>query len=196
MTEKNINNIRVQEFDATPIFRSRWSPRSMSGEPLSKDELMVLFEAARWAPSSYNSQPWRFIYVLRNSTLWNSFFDLLVDFNKSWAKNAGALVLVISRKNYEHNEEFSRTHSFDTGAAWQNLALEASFKGLVCHAMGGFDHDEAKIIANVADGFNVECMVALGKPGKVEDLPESLRGGEVPSSRKRVSEFAFEGKLS
>lgn len=199
--DERISNIkvkeaRVQEFGANDIFRMRWSPRAISEELISENDLMILFEAARWAPSSFNGQPWRFVYVMRDSPEWDSFFNLLVDFNKSWAKNASALVLIVSRKNFEYNEEFSKTHSFDTGAAWQNFALQASLNGLVAHAMGGFDHDQAKIVANVSDAFEVEAMVAVGKPGSLDVLSEDLKSAEQISSRKSVKEFVFRGKLN
>ena len=155
MKQKDLEKERPQEYDANTIFRNRWSPRAMSGENIKKEDLMSLFEAAKWAPSSFNSQPWRFIYVTRESKQWDDFFNLLVDFNKSWAKNASSLVIIASRKNFEYNEEFSKTHSFDTGAAWQNLALQASIKGFVVHAMGGFDHEEAKLLANIFEGYEV-----------------------------------------
>ena len=195
MTKRDLETERPQEFDADKIFRNRWSPRAMSGENVDESDLMSLFEAAKWAPSSFNSQPWRFIYVTRESEQWHSFFDLLVDFNKSWAKNASVLILLVSRKNFEYNEEFSKTHSFDTGSAWQNLALQASLKGLVAHAMGGFNHEEARLVASIPEGYEVETMIAVGLPGKLEDLSESLRTSETPSSRKKISEFVFEGKM-
>jgi nitroreductase len=100
----------------------------MTGEELSHEELMGLFEAARWALSTFNSQPWRFIYATRNTDEWNALFDLLVDANKRWVKNAAVLILAISKKEFEYDGRAiaSVTHQFDTGAAWENLALEAA----------------------------------------------------------------------
>src|SRR3990167_10919926 len=115
---------RVSGYDIHQLILNRWSSRAMSGEKLTDQELMPLFEAARWAPSSYNAQLWRFLYAKRNTENWNVFFDLLVEGNKTWAKNASALILVISRKNYEFNEKPAVTNRFDAGAAWENLALE------------------------------------------------------------------------
>ena len=113
---------RNSAFKINSIILNRWSPRSMTGEELDNDTLMSLFEAARWAPSSFNNQPWRFIYAKRNTKYWDKIFDLLVESNKVWAKNAGILVVVISNKNFEHNGKFSITHQYDAGAAWENLA--------------------------------------------------------------------------
>ena len=106
----------------------------MTGEEMADDILMTLFEAARWAQSSSNNQPWRFIYAKRNTEHWDRLFNLLLEGNKVWARNAAVLVVVVSRKNFEYNnneEKPSITHQFDTGAAWENLALEASALGLV-----------------------------------------------------------------
>src|SRR4029078_11894902 len=131
---------RKPTYPINPLILNRWSPRSMSGEALNDDEIMSLFEAARWAPSSSNNQPWRFIYAQRNSEHWNRFFNLLMEPNKVWAKNAAILVVVISRKNFEFNEKPAVTHQFDTGSAWENLALEASSRDIVAHGMQGFDY--------------------------------------------------------
>jgi nitroreductase len=111
---------RKSNYPISSIILNRWSPRAMTGEELSDKELMTLFEAARWAPSSYNNQPWRFIYAKRNSPNWEKFLNLLVSGNQIWAKNAAALVVVISHNNFEHNNKQARTHSFDTGAAWSS----------------------------------------------------------------------------
>ncbi|MGH7790937.1 MAG: nitroreductase family protein, partial [Thermodesulfobacteriota bacterium] len=120
----DVSRYRKPEFDVDEIFLNRWSPRAMSGEEISEAELMSLFEAAKWAPSSFNNQPWRFLYSRRDSENWGLFFNLLAEFNQAWAKNASALIVIISRKTFDHNGKPSRTHSFDTGAAWQNLALQ------------------------------------------------------------------------
>jgi nitroreductase len=165
----------------------------MSGEEISEQELMTLFEAARWAPSSYNAQPWRFLYARRGTANWDRFFDLMVEFNQSWAKHAAVLMVVVSRKTFEWNDQAAPTHSFDAGAAWQNLALQGSTMGLVVHGMQGFDYEKARVVLNVPEGFQVDAMIAVGKPGKREDLPEDLQEREQPSDRKPVAEVAIEG---
>jgi len=141
---EEIKQNRKPEHEINPIFLNRWSPRAMTGEVIEDKELMSLFEAAKWAPSAYNSQPWRFIYAKRDTKHWDKLFNLMVEFNQSWTKNATALVVIISMKNFEHNNEPSITHSFDTGSAWENMALEASSRGLVIHGMSGFDFEKAK----------------------------------------------------
>jgi nitroreductase len=191
--ETGINQYRKPEYDVDEIFLNRWSPRAMSGEEISEDELMTLFEAAKWAPSSFNNQPWRFLYARRNTENWLPFFNLLAEFNQAWAKNASALIVITSKKTFEHNGKPARTHSFDAGAAWQNLALQGSARGLGVHGMQGFDYDKAREVLNVPDDCEVEAMVAVGKPGNKEELPEKLREREFPSARKKLSEIVFEG---
>ena len=167
----------------------------MSGEEISDTELMRLFEAARWAPSSYNGQPWRFIYAKRNSEYWDKLFNLMVDFNKSWAKNAAALVVIISRKNFEHDDKPSVTHQFDAGAAWENLALQGETQGLVTHGMQGFDYDKARRDLSIPDSFDVMAMVAIGKPAPKEILPTDVQQREQASDRKPLAEIIMEGKF-
>jgi len=186
---------RIPEYPVNQIIINRWSPRAMSDAFVSEKELMSLFEAARWAPSSYNAQPWRFIYVKRGSQNWQRMFDLLVPFNQSWAYNASYLVLVVSRNTFSWNDKFSRTHSFDTGAACENFALQGSIDNIVVHGMEGFDYDRAKKAFKIPDGYTVEAMFAVGKPGKKEDLPTELQEREVMSDRKPLKDFVFEGEF-
>lgn len=186
---------RHSEHDINPLLLHRWSPRAMSGEEISDTELMRLFEAARWAPSSYNGQPWRFIYAKRNSEYWDKLFDLMVDFNKSWAKNAAALVVIISRKNFEHDDTPSVTHQFDAGAAWENLALQGETQGLVTHGMQGFNYDKARRDLSIPDTFDVMAMVAIGKPAPKEVLPAEVQQREQASDRKPLAEIIMEGKF-
>lgn len=184
---------RNLQYKVNKIFPKRWSPRAMSGEEITNEELMSLFEAARWAPSSYNNQPWRFIYTKRNTEHWKKLFNLMIEFNQQWTKNAAVLIVVVSKKTFDHNNQPSITHSFDTGAAWENLALQGSILGLVVHGMQGFDYHKAKYDLKIPDDYQVEAMIAVGKKGKKKDLPKELREREFPSDRKTVHEFAFEG---
>ena len=194
MKEKIINNRRIG-YDIDPIFPNRWSPRAMSGERINDEDLFSLFEAARWAPSSYNNQPWRFIYAKRDTKNWNLFFNLLTKGNKVWAKNSAVLVVVASKKTLDYNGKPSITHSFDAGAAWENLALQGSLMGLVTHGMEGFDYEKAKKELEIPDEYQVEAMIAIGRPGRKENLPQELQEREVPSDRKKMSEIVFEGKF-
>ena len=195
LLKPEIQKIRKPTYSIEALFLNRWSPRSMTGEEMSDDELLPLFEAARWAPSSYNNQPWLFLYAKRNTPEWKLFFDLMIEFNQQWTKNAAALVVVLSRKNFEHNNKPCRTHSFDTGAAWMNLALEGSSRGYVVHGMEGFDYDKAKHTLEVPDEYQVEAMIAIGKRSSKENLPEDMQKKEEPSTRKELDSCICKGKF-
>lgn len=195
MSNLKPENTRKADHDIDCIFVNRWSPRSMTGEDLDDDVLMSLFEAARWAPSSFNNQPWRFIYSKRNSTKWHEFLNLLNEGNRIWAKEAGALVVIISRKNFEYNEKPSITHQFDTGAAWENLALEASIRGIVAHGMQGFDYQKAREDLKIPENFDIMAMIAIGKRGPIEKLPPKLQQVEHPNDRKPLREIIMEGSF-
>ena len=186
---------RNSAFKINSIILNRWSPRSMTGEELDNDTLMSLFEAARWAPSSFNNQPWRFIYAKRNTKYWDKIFDLLVESNKVWAKNAGILIVVISNKNFEYNGKFSITHQYDAGAAWGNLALEATSRGLIAHGMQGFDYQKARDRLEIPEDFDVMAMIAIGKKGPKENLPPNLQQKENPNDRKPLNEIIMEGSF-
>jgi nitroreductase len=175
------------------LFLDRWSPRAMSGEPIPESDLMALLEAARWAPSSFNNQPWRILYAARGSEHWDTFFNLLTEGNQGWAKNAAVLLVFVSKTTFDRNGKPSRTHSFDTGSAWENLALQGTLKGLVVHAMQGFDYDRARTELGVPDDFEVEAMAVVGKPGAKEDLPEKMQKSETPNDRKPLAEISCEG---
>ncbi len=184
---------RKPDSEINPLIRERWSPRAMSGESLSAGDLGSLFEAARWAPSAMNEQPWRFLYAPTCSEHWDAFLDLLVPGNQEWAKNAAVLMAVLSRNTFERTGRPSATHSFDTGAAWVSLAMQGVGMGLVVHCMAGFDKPRSRDVLGVPAEYDVQAMVAVGRPGRVEDLPERLRAREKPSDRRPARDFAFEG---
>jgi nitroreductase len=177
------------DYPINSLILNRWSPRGMTGEPLSDEELMPLFEAARWAPSAYNEQPWRFIYAKRDTPEWEPLFNLLVDFNKGWCKDAACLVLFISRKTFEKNGKPSPTHEFDTGSAWENLCLEATHQGLVAHGMSGFDYSIARKTLKIPDDYDVLAMCAIGKKD------EEKQKAEKPSTRKPLKELLMNGSF-
>jgi len=166
----------------------------MSGEAVSEAALMRLFEAARWAPSSGNFQPWRFIYATADGPHFAQLFDLLVEGNRAWCTHAGALIVVLSRNAFDNGKP-ARTHSYDAGAAWMSMALEGHWMGLVVHGMAGFNFDRARTELGVPDDYTVEAMVAVGHPGSVEDLSEKDRAREGKSSRRPVRKSVFEGRF-
>jgi nitroreductase len=194
--KEDTTTTRQSPYKINPLILHRWSPRSMTGEELDDDTIMSLFEAARWAPSSYNNQPWRFIYAKRNTSHWDKLFNLLAEPNKVWTKNATVLIVVIARKNFEHNEKYSITHQFDAGAAWENLALEASSRGLAVHAMQGFDYERARNHLEIPDNFDVMAMIAIGRRGPKDNLPPQLHEREHPNDRKLPTSLMILGRRS
>jgi len=187
---------READHPIEPLFLRRWSPRAMSGEPVAATELMRLFEAARWAPSTYNEQEWRFLYAPRDGDDWETFFGLLVEANQVWCGRAGVLVVVLSHDVFERNGKPNPVHTFDAGAAFENLALQGAAMGLVVHGMAGFDRDAAREALDVPDDYSVEAMIAIGHPGDPAELPEALRERETPTDRKPVDRIAREGRFA
>jgi len=186
------SEVRHPEYPVDSLFLDRWSPRAMSGAPIAEHDLMVLFDAARWAPSSGNGQPWRMLYARRDTPQWPLFFELLNERNKLWCIKAAALIVFASRTVNDAGRE-SVTHSYDTGAAWENFALQGTMRGLVVHGMAGFDYTRAKSSLEIPAEFRVEAMAAVGYPGRLSDLEESFRPREMPSTRKSLREVVCEG---
>jgi nitroreductase len=186
---------RKPEFKVNPLFIQRWSPRAYTGEVIPDEVLFGALEAARWAPSAANAQPWRFVYSKRGSASWETFLDLLVPGNRRWAEKASALIVIASNKNLIRNGQpvFSRWHSFDAGAAWQNLALQATAFGWHTHAIGGCDADKARTALRVPEDFSVEVVIAIGKQGDKSTLPPELQEREVPNPRQPLKELVQEG---
>jgi nitroreductase len=193
--QAEVDKVRKNEYFVHSLILNRWSPRAMTGDEMTEKELMALFDAARWAPSSYNNQPWRFLYARKNTPSWPLFFNLMIEFNQGWTKNASALIVAVSAKNFEHNNKPARTHSFDTGAAWMAMALEGAWRGYVVHGMEGFDFEKAKTDLNIPDDYQVEAMIAIGKRAPMSQLPPDLQKREAPSTRRPLNEIAIEGKF-
>jgi nitroreductase len=186
-------DFRKPDYQIESLFYRRWSPRAMTGEPLSEEELLTIFEAARWAPSTYNEQEWRFLYARRDTPQWPLFFDLLMEANQAWCRQAAVLVVAIARKTFSKNDKPNPVHLYDVGSAWENAALQATAMGLVAHGMAGFDFDRARTALRVPEHFDVAAMFALGRPGDPEQLPEGYRKAEVPTQRRPVRESIAEG---
>lgn len=187
---------RQPQYPVDPMFPNRHSSRAMSGAHVARETLMTLFEAARWAPSSFNNQPWRFIYAMRGSDAFRGFYDILTPRNQSWCGNAAAIIVMVSKNTFDHNGKPSITHSFDTGSAWMSLALQAGMLGLIAHGMQGFDYGKAAELVGLPDGYSVEAMCAIGYPGDPAALPEDLRASETPNGRKPLAETVFEGRFA
>lgn len=186
---------RVPNFSILQSFVERWSPRAFDDEyVLDESQLHILFEAARWAPSSFNIQPWLYVYSLRGEAAWNRILQALIPFNRLWAGNASALICVCSQKDAptKRGERApSYSHSFDAGASWAHLALQAHEIGLHTHAMTGFDPQALGFAIEVPANVRIEAVVAVGKRGSPEKLPVELRSRETPSDRKPITEFVL-----
>jgi nitroreductase len=195
----NSANGRTADHDIDPSFLNRWSPRAFTGEAMPQEVLMRLFEAARWAPSAINIQPWRFVYAHRGTTEWDPLFDTLMDMNQAWVARASVLAYALSdrfRRKPGAEPTPNRSHSFDTGAAWAYLALQAQHLGWAAHGMGGFHADKAYLALGAAEAdYRIEAAIAIGRPTDASVLPESYRAREVPSGREPVAGFVFEGRL-
>ena len=188
---------RHPDFPVDPLFLERWSPRAFDQTSIGERDLMTLFEAARWAASSYNAQPWRFVYALRETASWTRFLDLLNPFNRSWAENAAAIIFIISDSLIQPTADVepmpSHSHSFGAGAAWALLALQATRRGLHTRGMVGVDFERARTELAVPNRFRIE--VAVGRRTNKSTLPANLQAREKPSSRKQIAEFSFEGRF-
>ena len=195
-----IANARTAAYPIDPIFTERWSPRSFTGEDISVADLMTVLEAARWSPSSYNSQPWRFVFARRDTPEFETFLNLLVPGNRAWCKDASALVFIASSTTMripgKDEPVPSRTHSFDTGASWMALSLQANRMGLHTHGMIGLDYEGAARTLKLPEGFHLEIAFAIGKRAEAGKLSESLRKRETPSDRRPLGEVVFEGAFS
>jgi len=192
-------NNRIADHPIDPMFIQRWSPRAFTGEQLPERDLLTMLEAARWAASSANAQPWRFVYARRETPHWEKFLNLLVPGNQAWAKHASALVILLSKTHMRppgsDKDVPSPTHSFDTGTASGYFALQAMKMGWHAHGMFGFDRERAFVELNVPQGYAVEAAYAVGRLGDPATLPEALRAREQPNQRLPLTELAFEGSF-
>ena len=190
-----IVNGRVPGAPVDAVFLDRWSPRAFSPEPLPEATILSLFEAARWAPSSGNEQPWTYVYATTAEER-ELFLPLLDKFNRIWVEHAPVIAFVMARLNWAKTGKPNRHAQFDAGSSWLSLALQARRLGLYAHAMGGFDVDMAHVVLNAPrDEYEIMAAIAIGRYASVSDLDEYNQKRETPSTRKQVSEFAFHGPL-
>ncbi len=188
----DVQPYRQPDHAVEPAFVNRWSPRAFSPEPIDEETLMSLFEAARWAASSYNEQPWRFL-LARSESDRAKFLEFLIPMNQEWAKHAPVLVLTASKKTFSMNGQPNSVNQFDAGTASGYLTLQASKLGLISHGMAGFDRDRARTVLNVPDDFDLLAVFAIGKHGDKSILPPAMQEREIPSGRRPVSESVMEG---
>ena len=183
-------------FPIHDLIRDRWSPRAFAAKPIEPALLASLFEAARWAPSSSNEQPWAFLVATKDDPEnFAKTLSVLVEFNASWAKEAAALVLAVSSLKFRANGTPNRNAFYDTGAATALLSMEATHRGLAVHQMAGFDPAKAKQVFGIPEDWEPIAAVAIGYPGDPGALSEKLRDREVaPRTRKPLSEFVMSGR--
>jgi len=184
---------RTTDTQLAPIFLERWSPRAFDGSAMPDADLATVLDAARFAPSAMNHQPWRFLFAHRGDADWARFLSFLLPSNQLWAQNASVLVYVVSDRKM--GEGASHTHSFDAGSAWGMLAIQTHMLGYHSHGMAGVDFDAAAQGLGVPDDFRIECAIAIGRMGDPADLPERLRAREIPSDRKPLAEIAYPGNF-
>ena len=194
MIEKPANtSVPVHE-----LLAARWSPRAIDQQtPVEPRAVTAMLEAARWAPSCFGDQPWRYLVFdrFRDEGKWRAAWDCLTDGNKAWVRETPLLMASFADSQFRRNGKPNRWGQHDTGAASENLALQGWALGLVVHQMGGFDREKLSNAFDVPEQFTAMAMIAIGHPGDPEELPEAKRTGELkPRQRVPLGEIAFDGK--
>jgi len=188
---------RLASASVNRLFVDRWSPRSFTEQQITEEELLALLEAGRWAPSAYNSQPWRFVYARRDTPAWASFLSWLIPFNQSWAGNAAALIYVVANTKMvppgATDPVDAKLHAYDSGAAAVQVMLQATHNGWATHAMSGLDVAAANSGLGLPENYVTLAAIAVGKQGLKESLPDYLQPREAPSDRLTLDQIAFEG---
>jgi nitroreductase len=184
------------QFPLHDLLKRRWSPRAFSEQPVGPDMLLTLLEAARWAPSSSNEQPWRFVVATREEPAdYDRLLACLLEGNRKWAYRAPVLILSVARMDFEEDGRPNRHAFHDVGLATENLLLQATALGLVAHPMAGFDIEKARADLKIPSGYEPVAMIAVGYPGELSVLPDYLQQRELkPRERKPLTEIAFSGQ--
>lgn len=182
--------MREYNYEILDLIVKRWSPRAFSKKHVPKEDLMAILEAARYAPSCFNEQPWRFMVADDPKSL-EVMRKVLMEKNYLWAKNAPVLILMLSKKQYEKNGKDNKYHDFDTGTAWGFLSLEAVRRGYQTHGMAGIKKKEAREVFKIPEDIHIIGMIALGINGSIEDLDDMFIEDESPSSRKPLEDIVL-----
>jgi nitroreductase len=190
-----MNKPAPSESPVHQLIRDRWSPRSFAEKVIPEDVLRSLFEAARWAPSSNNEQPWAYIVATKDDKVnFDKILGTLVEFNASWAQHASALAIAVAKLAFEQNHALNRNAQYDTGAASALLSVEATGRGLAVHQMAGFDPEKARTAFGIPEGWEAIAAIAIGYPGSPDSLPPKLKDRELaPRTRKPIREFVMTG---
>lgn len=188
MNKPKIDN----QFSIHEAIANRWSPRSFSDQPVSKEELMPLFEAARWAASCFNEQPWRFLVGLKGDETYDKIFNTIGEFNQQWVKSAPVVVLVYAKRTFSRNDKPNAHYWYDTGQAVANLATQATHNNLYLHQMAGFGKQRAELDVIQDNDYEAICTFALGYLGDGENLSHKLKETEYSKqSRKSLDEIVI-----
>ncbi|MGF6962305.1 nitroreductase family protein [Paraburkholderia youngii] len=194
------SNFRTAAHPIDRQFLERWSPRAFTQDTIPESTLLTFLEAARWAPSSYNSQPWRFVYARRGTEHWARFLGFLNEFNRGWAQHAAAILIVLSKRTFTPPGAAAEvplaSHSFDTGAAWGYFALQASLSGWKAHGLAGIEREHIRSELAIPEDYAIEAAVAIGRAGDKASLPEALQTRETPSPRNPLATFVAEGRFA
>jgi nitroreductase len=184
------------DFPVHDLIRERWSPRAFADKSIPQDVLRSIFEAARWAPSSNNEQPWAYIVATNDDKEdFEKTLSVLVEFNAGWAKSAPVLALAVARLTFAKNNTPNRNAQYDTGAASALLSVEATAQGLAVHQMAGFDPEKARQVFGIPPGWEPIAALAIGYPGDPASLPPHLKDREIaPRTRKPIAEFVMAGQ--
>jgi len=182
-------------FPVHELIRERWSPRAFAEKPVPEEVLRSIFEAARWAPSSYNEQPWAYIVATEgDKDNFAKVLSVLVEFNVNWAKSAPVLAIAVAELAFANNNSPNRNAQYDTGAATALLSVEATARGLAVHQMAGFDPEKARQVFGIPPGWEAIAAIAIGYPGDPASLPQPLKDRELaPRTRKPIAEFVMAG---
>ncbi len=176
-----------------PLIKNRWSPRAFDNNAVEEEKIINIIEAARWAPSAYNEQPWRFIIGKSGDENYLKIFDSLVEWNQKWVKNVPLLILNIAKKKFSHNNKINDTALYDLGQSVAFMVLEAENQGLVCHQMSGFDHEQIIVTFEIPEGFEPVSITAIGYQGEISTLPEDFVSLEkADRKRKPAKELLFD----
>lgn len=182
---------RDYQYEIMTEIKDRWSPRAFDpNKPVAQEDVMAVLEAARYAPSCFNEQPWSYI-VGNNDEAHEKILSALTPTNQVWAKNAPVLLIVLAKRNFKHNDKPNPWYAFDSGTSFGYLTLEANKRGLETHGMGGFSKDKIRELFDVPEEYAVATAIALGYYGKKEDLPEELQGREAAAGRKPLEDLIF-----
>lgn len=178
------------------LLEQRWSPRAFREKMVEKEKILSILEAARWAPSAMNEQPWRFIVGVKGDGTWDKIFDALVEWNQQWAGKAPVLILNLAKRTYTYKGRPNNTYAYDTGQAVAMMVTEAVNQGLFAHQMGGFSAEKAAELFDIPDDFQPISVTAIGHYGNVEELPIDMQKSEIEERKRRsLNDTVFSSKF-